>query len=123
MFWERFSKLCNENGISANAVCSKLGLSTATATHWKNGTMPKGDVLSKIADFFSISVDYLLGRTISATEINSNNTISGNNNIIGNGNTVSNGFTEQQKALIDMFNKMDVVQQARLLTYAAELLK
>lgn len=54
---------------------------------------------------------------------NSFNTINGNSNIIGNGNAVSNGFTEQQKALVDMFNKMDVVQQARLLTYAAELLK
>ena len=53
----------------------------------------------------------------------SHNTINGNGNIIGNGNTVSNGFTEQQKALIDMFNKMNVVQQAQLLTYAAELLK
>lgn len=65
MFWERFSELCNANGISANAVCAQLGFSTAAATHWKNGTMPKGDVLVKIADFFSVSVDYLLGRVVS----------------------------------------------------------
>ena len=31
-------------------MCSKLGLFTATATHWKNGTMPKGDILSKFED-------------------------------------------------------------------------
>lgn len=62
MFWERFSELCYSNNVSANAVCAKLGLSTATATHWKNGTMPKGDVLVKIADYFDVSVDYLLMR-------------------------------------------------------------
>ena len=67
MFWERFSKLCSIKGVSANAVCSILGLSTAAATHWKNGTMPKGDVLSKIADYFDVSVDYLLGRTENLT--------------------------------------------------------
>lgn len=62
MFWIRFSELCKKNNVSPNAVCNKLGLSTATATHWKNGTMPKGDILLKVSDYFSCSVDYLLGK-------------------------------------------------------------
>ncbi len=63
MFWEIFSALCLEKNISANAVCSKLGFSSATATHWKKGSVPNGDALSKIADYFDVSIDYLLGRT------------------------------------------------------------
>lgn len=62
-FWERYSTLCETNNISANAVCAIIGLSSATATHWKNGSVPKGDVLLKIANYFDCSVDYLLGRT------------------------------------------------------------
>ena len=61
MFWERFEKLCKESGTSPNAVCAKIGLSTATATHWKNGSVPKGDALAKLAKYFDVSVDYLLG--------------------------------------------------------------
>ena len=63
MFWERFYNLCNSHGIKPNAVCAKLGLSTATATHWKNGSIPKGDAISKLSDYFHVSADYLLGRT------------------------------------------------------------
>lgn len=121
MFWKRFSELCNKNNISANAVCSKLGFSTAAATHWKNGTMPKGDILVKIADYFGVSVDYLLGRTSIGSEINSHNTISGNNNIIGNGNSTGEKLSEQEIELLSIFHKLDVIKQAKLLVFASEL--
>ena len=62
-FWSRFYELCIKNNKKPNNVCNTLGFSTATATHWKNGTVPKADVLIIIADYFDCSVDYLLGRT------------------------------------------------------------
>ena len=79
MFWNIFYNLCIINNTTPNAVCKELNLSNATATHWKNGTMPKGDVLSQIADYFNCSVDYLLGRTNTPEEniINNNSTING----------------------------------------------
>lgn len=60
MFWKNFYTLCQKNKISANAVCAKLGLSTAAATHWKNGAIPKGDILLKLAQYFNVTTDYLL---------------------------------------------------------------
>ncbi len=63
MFWDIFTELCKNNGTTPNGVCKKLGLSSATATHWKNGKVPHHDTLLKIADFFNVSVDYLLGKT------------------------------------------------------------
>ena len=62
MFWEIFYDLCSKNDTTPNPVCKELGFSNATATHWKNGTCPKGDALCLIADYFHCSVDYLLGR-------------------------------------------------------------
>lgn len=73
MFWDVFYNVCKEKGTSPNGVCLAIGLSNAVATHWKNGTLPKADVLVKIADYLEVSVDYLLGRTdtplIKATEV------------------------------------------------------
>lgn len=63
MFWERFYDLCQQKNTTPNAVCSQLGLSNATATKWKKGTTPSGETLSKIANFFNVSSDYLLGKT------------------------------------------------------------
>lgn len=63
MFWDNFYNLCLENNITPSALTKELGLSNATATKWKKGTIPNGEVLIKLADYFNCSVDYLLGRT------------------------------------------------------------
>lgn len=63
MFWQRLTALCDENKIKPNVVTKELGLSSATATHWNNGSIPNGVILDKLADYFNVSTDYLLGRT------------------------------------------------------------
>lgn len=63
MFWDIFYNLCQAQHTTPNAVCSKLDLSTATATNWKkNSVLPNGETLLKLADYFGCSVDYLLDR-------------------------------------------------------------
>lgn len=63
MFWERLYELCLQNNCRPNTIAKNIGLSTATATKWKNGAIPNGEVLIKIADYLNCSTDYLLGRT------------------------------------------------------------
>ena len=63
MFWNRFYSLCIQKGIKPNPLGSKIGISSGVITKWKNGTIPNGDTLIKIADYLDCSVDYLLGRT------------------------------------------------------------
>lgn len=62
MFWDFFTDLCKSVGKSPHGVCRELGFSNATATHWKNQTMPNGEALIKIADYFGVPIDFLLGR-------------------------------------------------------------
>ena len=65
MFWDVFYNLCVANETSPNAVCKKLDLSNATATSWKkSATLPNGETLLKLADYFGCSVDYLLDRPL-----------------------------------------------------------
>lgn len=61
MFWDNFVILCNKKGKSPNGACAELGFSKNTATKWKHGSVPYDTTLKKIADYFGVSVSYLLG--------------------------------------------------------------
>lgn len=62
MFWDNFYKACLANGIKPTALVQELGLARASVTPWKNGKIPTGEALIKIANRLNVSVDYLLGR-------------------------------------------------------------
>ena len=62
MFWRKFIFLCEEKNKSPSAVCLELGFSTTMATKWKNGSVPRDTTLLKIAEYFGVSVDYILGK-------------------------------------------------------------
>lgn len=62
MFWSNFSMLCAKKGESANVVAAKCGVkSTGTVTGWKNGAIPNNKTLSKLADYFGVTVAELTG--------------------------------------------------------------
>ena len=63
MFYDIFLDLCNKKNVKPNNVTKAIGLSTATATHWKNGVIPNDITLKKLADYFGVSVEYLKGET------------------------------------------------------------
>ena len=62
MFWNIFCTLCSEHNTSPNGVAKELNLSSGSVTSWKNGRVPHHQTLLKIADFFGVTTDYLLGR-------------------------------------------------------------
>ena len=63
MFKERFIKICNDHNISPSKVCKEIGLSSAAFSCWTDESIPRRATLMKIADYFGITVDYLLGNT------------------------------------------------------------
>ncbi len=66
MFWEIFLSLCQQKGESPNAVAKKLSISSGAVTFWKKGKVPHHGTLLKIAEYFGVSVDFLLGKSIEA---------------------------------------------------------
>jgi transcriptional regulator with XRE-family HTH domain len=62
MFWNQYTLLCSRKGLAPNAVAKELGIASGSVTNWKNGKMPLNSTLKKIADYFGVSVDYLLGK-------------------------------------------------------------
>lgn len=61
MFYERLTYLCKENNTTLTTVLKDLGLSTAKGSQWKQGTSPSVRDLNMLAQYFNVSVDYLLG--------------------------------------------------------------
>lgn len=60
--FDKIKELCQKQGISLNQLEDKLNFSTNYLYSMKKGN-PKADNLQKIADYFNVSIDYLLGRT------------------------------------------------------------
>ena len=64
IFLERILKLIEEHGISRNKMLTDLELSHNSFIDWrKKQQIPNSETLFKIADYFNVSMDYLLGRT------------------------------------------------------------
>lgn len=60
--FDRLKNLCEEQKISIVELEEKLGFGKNSLYGWKK-KIPNGANLEKVADFFHVSVDYLLGRT------------------------------------------------------------
>lgn len=57
--YERIENLRKSNGISQGKLEKELGFSNGSISKWKN-SMPKLERLQKIADYFGVTVDYLM---------------------------------------------------------------
>lgn len=69
ILYQRIKELCAERGISINKLESDLGVGYSSIQKWKNTTSPSMDKIIKVATYFNVSVDYLLGRTDVKTPI------------------------------------------------------
>lgn len=59
--YEIFVKLLEQHGVTAYKVSKATGIAGSTFTDWKTGrSVPKQDKLQKIADYFGVTVDYLM---------------------------------------------------------------
>lgn len=70
--YEIFLKLLNEKGVTAYKVGKATGIASSTFTDWKSGrSVPKQEKLQKIADYFGVSLDYLMTGKESALKMDS----------------------------------------------------
>ena len=59
--YERFEELLKKSGLKISDVARQTGISYSTFTDWKAGRyQPKVVKLQRIADFFGVSIEYLM---------------------------------------------------------------
>ena len=61
MFWNNFLAECAKKGKSPAVVAEELGFSNSATTCWKNGSLPRMSSRKKLADYFGITVEELMG--------------------------------------------------------------
>ncbi|WP_312281518.1 helix-turn-helix transcriptional regulator [Oscillibacter sp.] len=62
MFYDIYRSLCEDKGLSPTRAALEIGLSKSHPTAWKQrGLTPNSDTLKKIADYFSVTTDFLIG--------------------------------------------------------------
>lgn len=61
---ENLARLRREHNVGQKELALRLNVSIGTISNYENGVhTPNPETLSKLADFFDVSVDYILGRT------------------------------------------------------------
>lgn len=60
--YEKIIELCDEKDISQRRLQEEVGMSTGTISKWKKQA-PRTATLQKVADYFNVDVNYLLGNT------------------------------------------------------------
>ena len=63
-FATNMGKLRRERGLSQRQAAAELGVSQALLSHYENDSRePRLDFVVKICDYYSVTTDYMLGRT------------------------------------------------------------
>lgn len=78
ILYERIKLLCKRNGITISRLESELGFGSASIKRWEKTSSPSIDKIVKVASYFDVSIDYLMGRTnieSSASEVLGDNDV------------------------------------------------
>lgn len=122
-FWEIFNNLCKSAGKKPTPLMKEIGIAPGVVTQWKNGGLPSGSNLIELANYFGVSVDYLLGRTNSEAINNSINnqaqTFQGNQtNVIS---TESSSKADSVTAkFLEIFSNLDFQDQLDTMNFVME---
>lgn len=64
---DRIKSLCDSRGETLASLERKMDFGNGTIRRWDK-TTPSGDKLAKVADYFNVTVDSLLGRTVNTDQ-------------------------------------------------------
>lgn len=74
-FYENFVRLCAQSGKSLAYVAREVGVQKSTVSRWASGSVPRDTTLARLAVYFGITVDELVGNSkVETQESESKNT-------------------------------------------------
>lgn len=116
MFYDNFNAICRQKKTTPTAVVKELGLSTSKVTAWKNGSIPKQEILKSLAEKLNTSIDCFFVEKIDNSKKITNN-VNGNYNAVGeNANiNVSSELSAQEAELVSVFRKLSEINKGKYL--------
>ncbi len=118
----RISALLEEQNKSQKDLTDYLGVEKSVFSTWKkNKSKSYMKYINQIAEFFNVSVDYLLGRN--EMQIYSND-FSGSSNVSFGENTIINNPAQKEEMsdeLVDLVKSLPLVKRAKAIIYLNNL--
>jgi len=76
VFFNRFRALCDQKNVSVYRACTDIGLNRSAVAKWKTGGKPNGSTAAKLAEYFGVTTDYLLGQSEEKTPADKSRAVS-----------------------------------------------
>lgn len=124
---ERLFALLSERRVSQKQFATSVGINPRNVSSWQTrGTDPPANVICKIAEFFGVSVEWLLsGEEHPHSSYVNNGSVSGNLGPHTGTIIVRNGgervLSEECSELVRVYESLDVRQRIQLLKCAFEI--
>lgn len=115
--YEKILKLCQKHGITLSYLANQIGVSNASASGWKKGSIPSPKTVKAMADYFNVEVSYFYG------DINIANADNGSIAINGDKNNIAPRYGEIENEIIKLLKTMNLKQKNELLAKAYELIE
>ena len=105
--FNKIQSLCDDNGMTITDLCRKCNFNRSSLTDLKYGRQKSlsASALSKIAALFGVTVGYFLDDSDST----------------GLSNITMEELSVQELTLLDLFREMSIIDQAKLIAFAAKL--
>jgi transcriptional regulator with XRE-family HTH domain len=68
IFGSRLRNLRDSRGLRQDDIAALFEMNKSAVSQWENGRLPHPTIIAKLADFFDVSTDFLLGRVDSPRE-------------------------------------------------------
>lgn len=108
-FGKRLKLIREDHNLSREDLANKLNISYSTISKYEtNVRFPDQEMLSKIADLFNVSTDYLLGRSNIPNPYVKNGNLSSIDAIFEEIHTLSPESQEELKKLIELYKLRDM---------------
>ncbi len=114
-----------EKGLTQNQLAKEMNLTQTAVSQWEIGrNVPDSQTSKKLAEFFGVSLDYLLGRSNERTTSYYASNISDSNFIQGSGSVTveqSELLSKEEAEILRIFRNLDVRDRTKLLNFAFEI--
>jgi len=108
----RIKDLCASRGITLNRLEKELSLSKSSVARWDQNS-PSIDKVQKVADYFSVSIDFLNGREKTMREILDEDPVTAGVETLAAHSASGSSFTETQKREIAQIVKEALLMHER----------
>ena len=130
MFYDQLKYLCESHNMTVTTFLKeKLNLSTGKGTAWKNGSIPKYEILYQISEYFDVHISYLFQDNPNYIDKHNEYVVKATQTNKGGGDNVINSLPaksieeldQHDRELLGEYHKLSLKNKAKVITYMTEL--